>query len=533
MSCSSRNLIRAFIPGLLLLTAGLGTSALAASIEVTCLSADGSPLRNVQVTLQALPANITETKKSGRDGSVNFKVDGGVYRVWGRLEGYNPSYHEFIDLAPEGAAQVELTFESGDINAQLPFEDPTAAQRSNELLVEGIQAAQKQDYETALEKVSAALELNPSNVDGVYNRAILYLQAKELEKAEQALEESRDLLRVFVKIYADNPTAAEQLQQRLEGVEQLLESMPVQRLGAEADSALAAKDYETAIAKYRQMSELEPGNAIIHYNLALALTHGNKLDEAKQSIARALELKPDDVGFKRLQAQIQDIEKQGISLRASEAIKETQELIEKKEYQAALDKINSVLGDVPEELQSGSYLLIARAQAGLGNVEEAIASYRKSSELDEARQQAEPEAAEGAEGEAAEEEDPAEEKKAGIDRELANFLFQQERYAEGIETYLQALRKENAGITFEMNQLGQTFSRQGKNDAAALVYEKLSEIDPDYSEAYYQLGMYHFYDTEQRDKAKQLLEKFVSMGGAESHIDNAKAVLAVMASKKQ
>ncbi len=502
--------------------AAAATSVLAGTVEVRCVTEGGSPLKDVEVFLQALPSGQTESKKSGKDGVAKFKdTMAGVYRVLGRIEGFAPAYFEFLDIEGEADAQATLTFEPGTPTDRLHFEDQALAQRSNDLLVEGIQAFQAGDQEQAVAKVEEALEVNPSNPDGPYNLGILYLQVKDLESAEKALERSRELLGVFVKIYAGTPTA-DLLQQRLDETNKLLASMPLQRIGIEADAAMEARDFDNAIAGYQRMTELDSENAVIRYNLALAHTHAGNLEEAKASIARALELNPGDLGFERLQQQIADIEKRGISLRASEAIEETQELLKAEKYQEALDKAKSVLEDVPEELQSGTWLLIARSHQGLEQPEEAVAAFRRSIELDRTFSMEQEEGAQ----------ESAEPKTAQPDRELASYFFEQERYQEGIDVYVEALTKENADVISELAKLGATFSRQGKNEANALVFEKILEVDPNHAEAYYELGIYHFYDTEQRAKAKQLLEKYVQIGTDQSHLDNAKAVLAVMAARK-
>ncbi len=519
MRLCKRGLLRiGFVSSSLLLLLS-GTTVLGGSLEVHCVTGDGEPLRGVDVTLQLLPGGQVESKKTNKKGDVDFKTpETGIYRVWGRAEGYAPAFHEYIDVAEQPDARVTLTFQLGNSLDKLHFEDPAAAQASNDLLIAGIQAFQSGETETAVGKIEEALQVNPANPDAQFNLAVLYLQTRQLDNAEQALKDSVELLTAFAKIYAGTPSEAP-IRQSLAKAEELLASMPMQHIGVEADQALVDKDYETAIAKYQQMIQMDPNNAVILYNLALAQTHANLLGEAKQNIARAIELKPGDIGFERLQKQIHELESQGISLRASEALEETQDLLAKNQYQEALDTVQGILQDVPQELLSGTWLLVARAQTGLENTDDAIAAYRKASELDKRFEQA------GEEG--------AETLKANADRELANFFFERERYQEGLDAYIQALQKERAQTTQALADLGQTFSRQGKNQASALVFQKLLEVDPNFVEAYYELGMYHFYDLEQPDKAKELLEKYVKTGADPDHVSNAKNVLAVIAAKKK
>ncbi len=55
--------------------AAAATSVLAGTVEVRCVTEGGSPLKDVEVFLQALPSGQTESKKSGKDGVAKFKDD--------------------------------------------------------------------------------------------------------------------------------------------------------------------------------------------------------------------------------------------------------------------------------------------------------------------------------------------------------------------------------------------------------------------------------------------------------------------------
>lgn len=476
-------------------------------VQVTCLDAAGNPINKVVVTLQAIQTNQLEQEKTNKKGIAKFKkIEDGIYRVYAYAEGYQRAYHEFLRLSGDARESVELTLNEGDSEKPLYFQDPTLTQRLNQLIVEGADAFRNGKMEEAEAKLKKALEIYPTSPDAAQNLAILYLQAGRFEEGEKTLEKTRELLKLYIEISPNSPQLP-QLEQRLGEVEKLIASMPLQRIGAEADKALQSGDYPTAIAKYRQLVEQNPESAVLYYNLALAQAHGDKLADAKKNVAKALELQPGDAGFLRLRNQIEEIEKQGISLQAKEQLENIQGLLGKKEYAAALDKAEQAKDDVPEEFQGTLMLFKARAHAGLEQTDEAVGAYRKAAEL------------------APEDYSPR--------NELANYLFEKERYQEGIGVYQESLKIQSKPLAQELFDLGQTFTRQGNPPAAAAAYEKAVEADPGFASAYYELGLYHYYDTKQMDNAKSMLEKFLEIGGEPAQEENARTVLKVIAKTKK
>jgi tetratricopeptide (TPR) repeat protein len=75
--------------------------------------------------------------------------------------------------------------------------------------------------------------------------------------------------------------------------------------------------------------------------------------------------------------------------------------------------------------------------------------------------------------------------------------------------------------------LGKEFLGQEKNELAVTAFNKVLVINPDYAEAYYELGVNDFYNGG-KTKAKDLLTKYIGIGKDQRHIDDAKAILAVM-----
>jgi tetratricopeptide (TPR) repeat protein len=63
---------------------------------------------------------------------------------------------------------------------------------------------------------------------------------------------------------------------------------------------------------------------------------------------------------------------------------------------------------------------------------------------------------------------------------------------------------------------------------ARKAFEQVLENNPDYAEAYYELGMEYFYGLEDRPRAKGMLSKYVEIGQDEAHLSNARNVIVVI-----
>ncbi len=499
---------RKLLPSLLLL--GLVSTPVLAqtnTVKVVCVDTAGKPIKDLIVSLQNLGLASVVTDKTNKKGEAEFKkLENGVYRVFARAEGFEPVFKEFLELDGDATENVRLEFVAGDSTKQLYFEDQTANQNLVRLITESSEAYQNGNFDEADSKLREAIKTNPTSPDAYQNLGVVLLQERKFDEAEKTLQETARLLKIYVKIYANTPQGPA-MQQRLAGVEKLLEQMPLQKLNAAGDDALKAKQYDTAIEKYRAMLEIEPDNPAVYYNIALAEAHSGKTADAKNSVTKALELKPGDEGFQRLLSQIEELEKQGISLKAKENIEEIEKLLKDKKYAEALAKSEASLSETPDEYKWTIHLFKARSYVGLDKSAEAIAEF-------ETAAQAEPE-------------------KADLRREYANYLFQQGKLSEGVRVYSEALTIEGKPVAPELFKLGSNLQRQGNADGAGEVFERVIEKDPSYAEAYYELGLHHYYDTKDLAKAKTLLSKYVELGKDDNHLDTAKSVLQVIAKTKK
>ena len=70
--------------------------------------------------------------------------------------------------------------------------------------------------------------------------------------------------------------------------------------------------------------------------------------------------------------------------------------------------------------------------------------------------------------------------------------------------------------------------RRGNADLSHLLWEKVIEVNPEYWDGYYHLGMSFNYEKNDKAQARIALKKFLENGKNPSYLDNARAVLTVM-----
>ncbi len=63
---------------------------------------------------------------------------------------------------------------------------------------------------------------------------------------------------------------------------------------------------------------------------------------------------------------------------------------------------------------------------------------------------------------------------------------------------------------------------------AQVAFEKVLKLNPQNAEAYYQLGMIHYYDKKNDKRATELLTKYLEIGKQKDHLENTRSVLVVL-----
>jgi tetratricopeptide (TPR) repeat protein len=447
--------------------------AQAGSLEVTCVNASGEPVSGIKVYTVALGQKKADDEKTNKEGVAVFKkLDDGYYRVFTHEKGYAPAYDEWVQMSGDQQKSVSLTLKPGE-DHPLYFENNQKLAEAQQALQQGGAALQNKQFDEAEAQLKKAIEDNPAEPAAYFSLGMLYVQQNKYDEAKAMLTKAVGLFKMYQSVQgSSNPAIGEQLQQ----AETQLQFLPVRSLAAKVDEATKAKDYDTALKYLAELQKLRPDDARIYYTMAYMLAQTRHIDEALTKIDKAIELKPDEQDFQNLKKQLVDIQKQQAAQKEANAarskVAEVQQLNKDGKYEEAIAKAKEVLPETPEKLKPILWAEITNANIRLKNYAEAADAYQKDLELNK--------------------------------KPVAEGLY----------------------------KLGEQFVHKGQQDAASAVFEKVLEVDPNYAEAYYQLGMYYFYEKQNKDKAKQLLDKYLSIGKNKDNLSNAKNVLVVMGKEK-
>ncbi len=448
----------------------LGLFAQAGVLKVTCEDQSGAAISGVQVHTVALAKQKVEDEKANGQGVATFKdLPDGYYRVFAHEEGYAPTYVEFVELKGNEQKSVTLTFKPGEADQMLYFEDDNKLATAQQALQAGGTALQNQQFDEAEAQLKTAIENNPAEPASYFSLGMLYVQQKKWDQAEPQLKKAEELFKIYQDVQGEsNPVIGQQLDK----VQNELKFLPIRRLADQIDAASKAKDWDKALGYIDQLQKLQPNDPRIYYTKAYMLAQNRKIDEAITAIDKAIELKPDEQDFEDLKNQLTAIRKQQQARQEANAEKnkvaEVQQLNKDGKYQEAIDRAQQVLPEVSKDLQPILWAEITNAHIRLHQYAEAVDAYQKDLELNE--------------------------------KPVAPGLY----------------------------ALGDQFVHKGQQEAASVVFKKVLELDPNFAEAYYQLGMYYFYEKQDKAQAKQMLEKYLKIGKDEDNINNAKNVLTVM-----
>lgn len=434
-------------------------------ISVKCVDSAGNAVSKAEVQIMEVRSGNIKDEETNRQGVAEFKkLRDGVYRVWARKEGYAPAFHEFI-IAENGASeQVTLQLEPGDPEKVLYFEDNAVATQAVQLLQESASLLQQQKFDEAEAKLQESLAINPSEPNAYFNLALVHINRGNWDKVEKNLKKAQELLLVYQKANPGNPA----LQQQLDAVQRELDLIPLRRLAGEIEAAMDSKDFETALAKLDEMVKLQPTNPSVYYNQALALIQMNRLPEASEKLDKAIELAPDEQALKDLKNRIGEVVKAQEAAALKAKVATVQTLYQEKKYEEAIAKAKEAMEVVPDDLKTVLWAQMANAYLALEKYEEAVEAYHKHLDLS--------------------------------GKPVAEGLF----------------------------ELAQQLSRKGKQSEAAAIYQRILEVNPDFPEVYYELGMYAFYEQQDKAKAKKLLQKYLEIGTDENKKNNAQNVLVVI-----
>jgi tetratricopeptide (TPR) repeat protein len=472
------------------------------TIVVKSVDESGSAVEGVVVFAQYLGQGKTLEKKSNRQGLAEFKKSAtGVYRIVGRKPGFAPEVYEFVVLKDKATENVQLTMRPGDMEKLLYFEDANITQQADQLLGEGYQLMMNRNLDAAEEKIKASLAINPSSPVTRNNMALVYMQQGKWDEATRELDEARRLGEIYLQIPSPDGSP-NPMQPAYDLTLQLIQTMPLFRLQFEVDQAFNAQRWDEAIAKTEQVLKLQPDNSDVLYQLALAQAHAGRLEDAQGAIDRALSLNPGDKQAQELKEIIIQRQQVAEAQRVQKIIEEGQKLAAEGKHDEALRKYDEARAAAEPEQMPGLWLGVARAQAEMGNTQGATQAYQEAIKVAP---------------------EPAE-----FQREFADYLMKQKQVDQAILAYADYFKSTGTKPEDGLFKMAQDQVRQGHQKDALVIYEGILRQYPDHADSYYEVGMLYFYVEKDKDRAKDMLTKYSTMGKDEARLDNAKAVLIVI-----
>ena len=160
---------------------------------------------------------------------------------------------------------------------------------------QGLESCRKGDFKEGIEAFSKALQLNPSHVESLYNRAKAKFKLQlfddciaDLTQAAAIAPSNPVLFSERAVVYYHKGLIQESLQDLDMAVE--LEPENPYRYASRAYIKDKSKDFEGALADYNKAVELDPNDAISHNNKGLVEEKLGYHNRSKTSFKRADEL---------------------------------------------------------------------------------------------------------------------------------------------------------------------------------------------------------------------------------------------------
>ncbi len=474
------------------------------ALQVKCVDSDEKPIPNVKVVAFNLNSDKAKDKKSNSQGDAEFtKLDDGVYRIFGRKEGFAPALYEYAILK-ESTESITLKFAAG-ADRTFYFEDPAENQKAIGLQTQGLEAYKKSNFTDAEKLFAQSLEITPASADTLYYYALSFMQQGKFEQGSEILKKTEKIAGALKTV----PASLASDQGRLEQIYQNAVLFQKRMHALQGEFFLKQKKYEEAIVQFSEAVKSDPGNPEYHANLAIALTNAKKFDEAIAAIEKAIQLKPDEKGYTTLKGSISARKENAQIEKAQAILDEGKKLLQDGDASAAIRKFEEAKVLVSQDKQSPIWSQIARAQAKLDQHDAAVASFKKAIELAPA--------------------DKIEE----FRNALAQYYLDGKKYDEAIDVLADpqtAGSKSPEEVLLELVKASR--NRDPKLAEAAL--ERIIKANPENFDAYYELGRLYFTDGKEKDsRTQELLTKFVEMGKDQAKIEDAKGLLIVISRRKK
>ncbi len=484
----------------LVLLAPLQAFAAKNVLSVTCLDQDGKPLPGVKVTAQQVMSQKSKDKKSDAQGLARIDgLDDGPYRIIGRINGYAPALYEYILLKNDAQETVTLRLEPGPTDRKLYFEDQSLYRQAVEAANEGIRSLQEQKFSEAENKLRVSLNMFPSNPDSWLNLAIAYIQQGKWEPAEEALRNAARSSGALAEIQrARNPEVAVALEQLQQRASDLLQKLPALKMRSEASNDLANKNFDAAIAKYKEILKAFPDDSDTYYNLALAYANAQRFEEAIEAIDKSLQLRPNESDYTKLKQQIEEHHEAFHLKQARAILEEADKLAAAGNLAEALKKYEEARPLLSDKNQAIVYAAMGSVLAKLNRPDEAAADYKRAIELA-----------------------PENPRYADL---LAQLYISQKKYDEALNVYTKTGTADDQALV----ALAKRMSQQGNNEMAELAYEKALQVNPQNAEVCYELGMSYYFSKKNDARAKELLTKYLEIGKDPKNLEGARNSLVII-----
>jgi tetratricopeptide (TPR) repeat protein len=364
---------------------------------------------------------------------------------------------------------------------KLYFEDQAQIQQATRLYQEGINALQLQKFPDAAAKLSEALKIIPSNAEGHFWLGYALIQQAKWDEGKKEIEAAM----------AINPDEGR--------YQEVIKVLPAARLGYEGQEAMQKRDFKTAIVKFAEQVKLQPDVSDVYYNLALAYANDAQYDKGMEYVEEALKRKPNDADYLELKKRIPQHKEQALYQQAAQIFNEGDRLFREGQFQAALDKYEAGRLVLPKEAPA-VWFAIGRCHAQLKHPDEAIAAYQKAIAL--------------------------EPKKPEYSQSLATLYLEQKRIQDALRVYESLYQQTGEPVDEKLFDLGKRLLGDTNSDGT-IVLQRVLEVNPNHAEAYYELGIYTFYNVD-KEKSKPMLTKYVEVGKDQKHLEDVKALLAVL-----
>jgi tetratricopeptide (TPR) repeat protein len=470
----------------------------ASALQVKCTDESGKAIANVKVVVQNVAKNNSKDKKSDARGVALFdKLDDGPYRVFGRVDGFAPALYEYVTL--KGTQQTaDLLFKAGDPIAKLHFEDPAVEKQALNLLAQGAQALQGGKMADAEKLLLESAAMNPGSPNVQINIAIASLQMGKFDQGEKALKMAAAASEAInATDVAKDPAQKKQLDTIAANAQTLLARMP----SLKGQSAMQAKNFDQAEKYFEEAAKADPNNADTYYDLSLAQANAKKLDQAAQTIDKAIKIKPDDQGYVKLKQQIGLMQENAVLEKAQAVLTEGDKLYQAKDYAGALKKYQDALPMVPQEKQNIVLIQIGRAQGQLNQNDAAKATFDQALKLA-----------------------PNDTKTREA---VAQAYLSHKQYEEAFNIIADPKSTGGQPVDEFLIKTGKSLSNNDAK-AAMFAYERAIKANPQNAEAYYELGAALYFDKTNDARAKEVLTKYKEIGKDAGHLDNANNFLVMI-----